>query len=247
MNTSCNGVYDGLEAGDYGQTGAIVGDASTAVRFGEDTSAFSLDQAKDERNVAVITTADSVSQMSWCLWLKTLNDMGALPANKGRDLMAARLDNASPPATPQFNMQWYNAAGTLLFAINVNGVGADCHSNYAGWAGAFITSSLPNDEQWHFVCGVWDGSVPNVKLYLDGANVATNSAPSALCAMPLHSGDVRIGCQKLFGGGNDCSSTGGDGGAPLGSVLDEWMIFKGKALTGTQVADLYEGDLSSCQ
>jgi len=87
------------------------------------------------------------------------------------------------------------------------------------------STTVVSNNAWHFIVGTWDES--NLKIYVDGLLEATVS----WTAPPVYfsTNYIRIGCTDQIG-------------TPvqfLTGSLDEVFLFNGKALSATEVSDLY--------
>lgn len=99
--------------------------------------------------------------------------------------------------------------------------------------GGDLQSSVGSDDgQWHFYVGTFDGSVQT--LYLDGVQVATQSATGALS--PDQPAPLVIGAKSQDGGG----VTGGSitGGSYFTNAIYDVRVYN-YALTASQVTQLY--------
>lgn len=92
---------------------------------------------------------------------------------------------------------------------------------------SFTSASTYNDARWHMYCAVYNPTVPNLTLYVDGAvdTVFTTSVPSAInsAALPVYIG---------------CAATASAPSNFLRALLDEMAIFN-YALAATQAQAIY--------
>ena len=149
---------------------------------------------------------------------------------------------------PRFTVSsWFKTStnfGTEGFIVNKGGLGTDTagsNMNYAIWmtngeqlragfetgsgSDNFVTSSARyNDGLWHYVTLTYDGT--SVKLYVDGAQVATtptSSSPETTNTLPVRVGGNSQTANRFFTGN-----------------LDEVRIWN-RALSAQEVADAFNG------
>jgi signal peptidase I len=133
---------------------------------------------------------------------------------------------------------WTNAAGGSLYRLVFKGTSTQNTLNYllawdsTGTHMRFLTDqpatssrstaiqpgAWPRDGLWHFVVGVYDGSL--VRLYIDGTQVASAAASGALATTAA----------ALTVSENSGNSLGGD--------VDEVAVWN-RALSGTEISTLY--------
>lgn len=133
---------------------------------------------------------------------------------------------------------WTNAAGGSLYRLVFKGTATQNTLNYLlAWdstgthmrfladqpatssrSTAIQPGAWPRDGLWHFVAGVYDGSL--VRLYIDGAQVASAAASGALATTGA----------ALTVSENSGNSLGGD--------VDEVAVWN-RALTATEIGTLY--------
>ena len=114
------------------------------------------------------------------------------------------------------NVEWMvyrDSDNKLRFSVSSNG----STLSTVTWASALSTGT------WYFVAGEWDGT--NIKLSLNGATFQTTSF-----AGPIHSNTQPLDIGLIGGSGN-----------PLDGNIDEVGIWMGRALTQTEVGQLYNG------
>lgn len=141
---------------------------------------------------------------------------------------------------------WFKTNSTsLMFAVskvdasaNVRGYGTFIFSgqvafiiqNTVGTNRAYITSNTAyNDSDWHHACLTYSGNsaVSGMKIYIDGAQVATTTVSNTLSATIVHSGDSMIGNRGALD-------------APFLGKLDEVSIWN-KELSVAEVTSIYNG------
>jgi len=103
--------------------------------------------------------------------------------------------------------------GTLRFSVSSNG----STLTTVTWASTLSTGT------WYFVAGEWDGT--NIKLSVNGATFQTTSFSGT-----IHSNANNFDIGLISGSGN-----------PLDGRIDEVGIWMGRALTQTEVGQLYNG------
>jgi hypothetical protein len=125
-----------------------------------------------------------------------------------------------------FRLQMGNS-GVVSFRTGRN-TGTTLHTDYEIVNGA----TAFNDDAWHFVVGVWDGS--HLRVYVDGEE---DASPVAWANAPGYAATnyFRIACQ------ND---TGTNGGFFTG-VLDEIFIFNGYAPTADDIMGIFDGSIKT--
>ena len=114
------------------------------------------------------------------------------------------------------NVEWMvyrDSDNKLRFSVSSNG----STLTTVTWASALSTGT------WYFVAGEWDGT--NIKLSLNGATFQTTSFSG-----PIHSNAQPLDIGLIGGSGN-----------PLDGNIDEVGIWMGRALTQTEVGQLYNG------
>ena len=114
------------------------------------------------------------------------------------------------------NVEWMvyrDSDNKLRFSVSSNG----STLTTVTWASALSTGT------WYFVAGEWDGT--NIKLSLNGATFQTTSFSG-----PIHSNTQPLNMGLIGGSGN-----------PLDGNIDEVGIWMGRALTQTEVGQLYNG------
>jgi len=145
---------------------------------------------------------------------------------------------------------WFNTNKDYTvdgFILNKGGQGSDTggtNLNYGIWIGAdekirfgFETSTGANnwvrspntysDGLWHYAVGVFDNNANTIKLYIDGVLVTSKSDVTSV---------PETNSKPFRAGANSQSNTHFFTGK-----IDEVRIWKNVALTGAQVADIYEG------
>ena len=110
-------------------------------------------------------------------------------------------------------MVYRHGDNKLRFSVSSNG----STLSTVTWASALSTGT------WYFVAGEWDGT--NIKLSLNGATFQTTSF-----AGPINSNTQPFDVGLISGSGN-----------PLDGNIDEVGIWMGRALTQTEVGQLYNG------
>jgi len=135
--------YNGFAAGDYGQTGAIAGDADTAMNFAS---------AKPNDTLLSPNAADfgfaSGQSFSLEYWIKTPGSGNAGVITKGYSTSEVRPWYLARYDSHRVDFYLRNAAGTSRVATS---------------------STRLNDDQWHHVVGVYDNSNSQVRIYVDGS------------------------------------------------------------------------------
>ena len=114
------------------------------------------------------------------------------------------------------NVEWMvyrHGDNKLRFSVSSNG----STLSTVTWASALSTGT------WYFVAGEWDGT--NIKLSLNGATFQTTSFSG-----PINSNTQPFDVGLISGSGN-----------PLDGNIDEVGIWMGRALTQTEVGQLYNG------
>lgn len=166
-------------------------------------------------------------------------------------------DTSSLDLSSSFTVaSWFKTNKDYLanaFIINKGGDGSEASGanlNYGIWMGndekvrfGFETSTgannwvispnTYNDGQWHYAVGVFDDTANTVKLYIDGLLVASKSDVTVV--PETNSKPFRVGANSQS---NTYYFTGS---------IDEVRIWKNIALTGSQVADIYEGYFQGLQ
>lgn len=101
---------------------------------------------------------------------------------------------------------------------------------------SIVSTATVNDGNWHFGVGTWDGS--HLRLYLDG--VSANTAVSWANA-PVYQATnyVRVGMQTDDRGGSPANLSFFTGS------LDDVFCINGKALSASEVFNLYQGYTAS--
>ena len=109
----------------------------------------------------------------------------------------------------------------LELTVRANNTSGFATVNYSGF---------PEDDDWHHVAFVYDGSNTILSLYFDGINVATsNSAPTSV---GNHGGSgigAKIGNADSFGNTESNCFVG---------KMDAFAVYEDFVLTGTQIASL---------
>ena len=110
-------------------------------------------------------------------------------------------------------MVYRQGDNTLRFSVSPNG----STLTTVTWASTLSTGT------WYFVAGEWDGT--NIKLSVNGATFQTTSFSGT-----IHSNANQFDMGLISGSGN-----------PLNGSIDEVGIWMGRALTQTEVGQLYNG------
>ena len=127
----------------------------------------------------------------------------------------------------------YNANGDTHWDTGMGNIGADPDGNagklsFSGASGYHVSASTYNDSAWHHVVWVREGTgASQFKLYVDDTNTDTFTNASNISATTL---SFRVG---FYNHGTPAAHRMFDG------LIDELGIWKGKALTSTEVSELY--------
>jgi len=159
-------------AGAFAQPGGMVGDANTAVQFAPNPPNAAINAPSTHPTIVSPNTTDfgfgSGGSFSLEYWLKVApgntssNDAGVIV--KGYD---------SAQVTP-----WY----MTRYRPNVGGGTVDLFLRDPGGA-SFTTNSSTNltDDQWHHVVGIYDSTVAEIQIFVDGVQEGSQGgvAPAA--------------------------------------------------------------------
>jgi alpha-tubulin suppressor-like RCC1 family protein len=149
-----------------GNHGTVYGATLTADRFGRPNSAYHFDGINDYILTRYDSSVDFQQDLTAAAWIKTTDDAGAIALE-------------------------HNGGGDGNFVFGLSQGGRFRFGQSAAVISGLYDSQFVNDDQWHFLVGVFDHSHGTVKHYIDGALVLTyaDSSPLPNYHIPLIIGD----------------------------------------------------------
>lgn len=199
---SGNSAFDSSNSGNNGTL--VNSPAWSAGRLGQGLTLGGTNFA-DIGNPAVLRNVTSVTVAGWVRPAGTNDGAALLSWDSGSvNFYSLNLKDGGSPSLqgPSFQINTSQGAQTLFF-------------NRTGW----------NTAQWYFLAGSFDSATRTLKLYIDGALVASNVLPA--------------GSAMLLGGyGTQTVSLGADTGLGLRGSIDDIRIYS-TALSDAEVSAIF--------
>lgn len=119
------------------------------------------------------------------------------------------------------------SAGGLAHIVSGKNSGTTDGTDYQ----SVVSSTAVNNNAWHFIVGVWDGSY--LRIYVDGVNESSEEWTNA----PSYASTnyVRVGCGNKSGSNEEF----------LTGSLDDVFLLNGTALSASEVLALYSGPIKT--
>ena len=193
--------------------------STTDVVSGRTNNARSFNGTSDYVSLPAATKT-GLTTFSLDLWIKT-TETGSSDTYWNNPSIIGDSTNAA--SSGDFGIITYHGYLGMWTGLNSSG---DNSFNTTGNPPS--TSDFISDNNWHHIVAVDDGSIPAVKLYLDGAVISTSSLPTGLAQ---DSYGWFLGAQHYYTG------------SPIAAfyhqgIIDEVHLYS-TALTSTDVTNLY--------
>ena len=188
-----------LDMSGYGNHGALQGDPQWVA--GRDGGALEFDGTGDYVDCGNTPSISPTAELSVMAWIKVN------PWTKTWEAILAKGDNS--------------------YRLSRSGSGNATHFGCGGTSGNYFDgSTVVTDNQWHHVCGVYDGA--SQTIYIDG--VQDTRIPST--------GNVTASTNRLFIGENS-----GATGRHITGLIDDVRLYN-RALTVDEIKQIMRGDTS---
>jgi hypothetical protein len=148
------------DASGHDNNGVVYGAVLAADRFGQPDRAYRFDGVNDYIRVAYADSLSFLHDLTAAAWIKTTSPAAGI----------AHEHNGYDDGNFVFGL---SQGGRLRFGRSATVISAQ------------YDSQVMNDDQWHFVVGVYDDTYDVVKHYVDGVLVSSYPEPNRLPDYPI--------------------------------------------------------------